>query len=69
MSLERKRVLVPGETLTGKVEIVCKMCGCKHFEVVNSLPWTEQGKPRRRQCRNCGWILKTIETPVEDDSK
>lgn len=66
---DRKRVLVPGEKPDGTMKLECPQCGCKHFEVEHVYPWTAAGKLRRRQCRNCGWILRTIETPVEDKPK
>ncbi len=41
----------------------CPECGCRHFEVIKTKPHDgEIG--RRRQCRNCGFRITTMEIPV-----
>lgn len=62
------------------VGLVCRTCGCRHFDTLQTLK--REGKiDRRRECRNCGWRCMTSETviasvtrrvipallPVEDD--
>lgn len=63
---DRPKFYVPGDSAGGAFQMVCKKCGCRHFEVVNTYGWTPEGKARRRQCRNCGWILKTVERPIDE---
>lgn len=54
---------MPGVITDGK--LTCKVCQCTHFEVSHVYEWTAQGKVRRRQCRHCGWVVKTIEMPID----
>lgn len=59
---ERKRSDPPGYIKDG--QLTCRVCGCHHFDVVNTYAWGETGKERRRQCRHCGWIVRTREIPI-----
>lgn len=38
----------------------CPKCGCRHFWTVHTLPRTKC-VVRRRQCRHCGWVVRTQE--------
>ena len=42
--------------------LVCRQCGCRHFEVLYTRPRPDSVK-RVRQCRNCGKRLVTREVP------
>lgn len=41
--------------------LACGRCGCQHLEVVYTRRWTPGKIVRRRECRNCGKRLTTIE--------
>jgi len=61
----RKKADPPGYAKGGK--LTCRECGCQHFEVVNVFSWLDEGRERRKRCRNCGWIVRTREVVVDDD--
>lgn len=44
--------------------ITCPQCGCKHFYTVNTYPWNNGTKLRRRQCRHCKYIVETEEKVI-----
>lgn len=63
---ERRKFTMPGVKTDGS-GLICKECGCRDFRVVNSYLFQDDSKLRRRQCRHCGNIVKTVETVMPDD--
>ncbi len=45
----------------GHAGIRCGGCGCSHLRVVNTRQLSFGGIRRRRECRNCGRRLTTID--------
>jgi transcriptional regulator NrdR family protein len=45
--------------------LVCRTCGCRHFEVLYTRPAFGGRLLRRRACRHCGRRLTTYEQPVQ----
>lgn len=50
-----------GDTERG---IECSGCGCRHFHVLYTRPAPGGRIQRRRECRNCGQRLTTVEHVV-----
>lgn len=50
-----------------EVGLVCRSCGCRHFEVVRTVRQSEGRIKRERRCRNCGRRMVTMEAPVGPD--
>ena len=44
--------------------IECPACGCRHFHVLYTRPTPSGRIQRRRECRNCGRRLTTVEHVV-----
>jgi len=44
--------------------IECPHCGCCDFRVVYTRPRPNGMIMRRRECRNCGWRISTMEHPL-----
>lgn len=44
--------------------IQCPKCGCRHFEVRNTVPKRNGTIVRYRVCRHCGKVVTTREAPV-----
>jgi len=44
--------------------LVCRVCGCRHFEVVYTQKLEDGRIRRRRQCRHCGHRITTHETQI-----
>jgi rubredoxin len=65
MSTGDRRVFSVPSHLDADGRPVCPRCGCQHFHVSHTFPWESGAKRRRRQCRNCGWVMTTIETPED----
>lgn len=43
----------------------CPKCGCGHFDVASGPQLRDDGRRhRRRYCRHCGWMIRTIEGRV-----
>ena len=51
--------VTPGEGIT------CRQCGCRHFRVVYTRAARRGRIRRRRECRNCGHRITTIEVEKE----
>lgn len=52
------------------VGIECPKCGCRHFTfVTHSIPTADGTIVRRRACRHCGYIIRTIERAAVDWAK
>ena len=49
--------------------LVCPECGCRHFDVLETVPAPAGKIRRRRQCRNCGWRTTTVEMRLIDAAK
>lgn len=49
---------------SGKVGLVCRVCGCQHFRVVYVKHRPDGVVLRRRECRHCGKRTLTRETQV-----
>ena len=45
--------------------LVCRRCGCGHFEVVYTRAVSERRILRRRQCRYCGRRITTYEQSID----
>lgn len=57
--LKKREMPKPEAEVT--VGLVCRKCGCGHFETYCSRP-LPGGKVRRyKQCRNCGTTVRTLE--------
>ena len=41
--------------------IRCAVCGCRHFEVIETRPVFGNRIRRRRECRHCGRRITTME--------
>jgi len=41
--------------------LVCRACGCRHFEVIYTRPGSDNRIIRRRECRHCGKRVTTSE--------
>jgi len=41
--------------------LICRDCGCRHFEVVYTRPAPRGRIVRRRACRHCGRRVTTVE--------
>lgn len=44
--------------------IECTVCGCRHFSVIYTRPQPSGSIVRRRECRNCGKRVTTVERPI-----
>ena len=44
-----------------RIEFACRECGCKHFYTISSRRLATGQIRRRRDCRNCGRTIYTIE--------
>ena len=44
--------------------LVCRNCGCRHFEVIYTRPRPGERIVRRRECRHCGRRITTYEQAV-----
>lgn len=62
---ERRIFKLPGQDGDG---LKCRACGCRDLRVVNTYPFTDGKKVRRRQCRHCGLIVRTCEAIEADES-
>ena len=47
----------------------CRLCGCRHFNVIWIRHRPDGTIRRRRQCRHCGWQLTTTELPIRDQAR
>lgn len=44
--------------------LVCRTCGCRHFEVIYTRPGPDNKIIRRRECRHCGKRVTTSERVI-----
>ncbi len=56
---------IPPERLLGggigDGALVCKRCGCRHFETIGTYPTSAGFTRRYKRCRHCGRQIKTLE--------
>lgn len=50
----------PAASAQARPGLECRRCGCRHFEVRNTVN-VRQGIKRYRQCRHCGLVTTTME--------
>jgi len=65
MARERKRYtepICPGVDPGDSEGLTCPECGCHHFFVVYTKPSLGGRIIRRRECRNCGHRITTVES-------
>jgi len=41
--------------------LICRNCGCRHFQVIYTRRTSKNRILRRRECRNCGRRITTYE--------
>lgn len=51
----------PKPKRSNRVVFTCRDCGCKHFYTIYSRTLATGQIRRRRECRNCGRTIYTIE--------
>ncbi len=56
-----KRTVIVSKTTGEKVGLVCRTCGCQHFEVHDTRK-VAKAILRVRRCRYCGRFVTTRET-------
>lgn len=50
-----------GDAPSDQIGLRCPTCWCKHFMTVDTRPAPGNGVRRRRECRNCGRRVTTLE--------
>jgi len=49
----------------GAVGLECRRCGCRHFYVIYTRRGPGSSLVRRRECRNCGKRITTVERELD----
>lgn len=55
------------ETAEAAKGLVCRACGCRHFEMMHTRRALGNRVMRRRACRHCGRRMMTYELPAGEN--